>query len=631
MATFPVVSVRVAFATNPFDAVPTWTEIGQASGAGPAGKGWVRTFSTKRGRQRLLRSQSQFTAGTAALSLDNRDRRFDPTNTSGPYYPNVQPQKLLQIGATYSSVFYPIFTGYADDWPQKWPGFSEGEVALAATDFFKFASNARMLSAGYPKQVLADGPLAYYRLGEPAGSHAALDSTGNAHTATPAGGVQFGQPGALPSNTGSSALIPGNSSLIPGEIDLPAGIFAGTTGATIEFWVKLTSANGPVIYNCAGVFVFLSNTGLVRYQQNGAVIATGATPVNDGIWHHVVAVTTGAGVGFTNIYVDGNLDAAEVGGPNQNFPNVPASLGDLANGNNLDDMELQEVALYGTQLTGAQIAKHFSLGTYAAQFTGQMAGQVLDTIGFPTALRKIDTGHTFCQADIQDETQTKVLDQLQKLEQTEQGQLFVGPDGSLTFQDRYHRYESPNATSVATLGDGGAGHPSEVPYAMGGVILNFDWDELFNDVPVTRRGGLLQEAINTTSENEYTNRTMPGLSDLLMATDIDALGCAQFVLADTAFPQYRVGDILLDPTTDARLWPIVLGNDVGAVVTVIKHNIPGGGSLTLVCRIEGVEHTVAAPTSWKTVWHVSLAGTNPWFILNDPVTGLLDHGNRWGW
>ena len=167
---------------------------------------------------------------------------------------------------------------------------------------------------------------------------------------------------------------------------------------------------------------------------------------------------------------------------------------------------------------------------------------------------------------------------------------------------------------------------------MGGVTLNFDRSELFNDVPVTRRNGVQQEAVNAASVTEFTNRTMPGLSDLMMATDADALYCAEWILADTAYPQLRVGDLILDPTLNDALWPLVLGLEIGNVVTVTKHNVPGGGTApSLVCRLEGIEHQVDPPRAWKTTIHLSLVDTQPWFILNDPVMGLLDQGNRWGW
>jgi hypothetical protein len=646
----PQLSVRVAFASNPYDPTLTWTEIGPASGAGPGGSGWVRQVKSKRGRERLLRSQAQFQAGTATVTLDGRDRRFDPTNSAGPYWPNVQPEKVIQVGATWAGTFYPLWTGYVDDWPQNWPGFSEGEVPLVATDLFKALAAARVLSSGYPNQVIADGAVAYWRLGEPAGATIAADASGNGHTGTVNPSVvTFGQSGALPADPTTSAQFVGGPIGPAGSgITAPAGVPSGSPGVSIEYWYKSsdTSANHlthtSVIATLGGTqFSFkLYVIGPPVQAQllingNGAGFGPTVTrALNDGNRHHLVGTVvaaTGGSVGTCCLYMDGTLAATTGGGsgggvePWQGIFDINATSGQGA--------DIQEVAVYPVALTAAQVANHYNLAAFRSQQTGQMVSQVMENLlAYPARLLNIDTGHTLCQQDTQSEVQTKVLDFLQKLEQTEQGQCYVNAAGVLTFEDRYHRYRYPELASLASLGDGGASYPAEIAYAMGGLTLNFDRAELWNDVAVTRRNGNLQEAANATSVTKFGNRAMQGLSDLLMETDLDALYCAEWILADTAFPQYRVGNLTIDPRVDDRWWPIVLGLDIGQVVTTIKHNIPGGGPpVDLVVRLEGVEHEITPPNGWLTTWHVSLTGTNPWLILDDPILDQLDVGNRWGW
>lgn len=86
----PTVSAEVAFTTAP-GATPTWTDITQ----------YVREAYTKRGRQRQL---DQFDGGRMTMLLDNRDRRFDPTNTAGPYYPNVLPMRKVRLRAIWNDL-----------------------------------------------------------------------------------------------------------------------------------------------------------------------------------------------------------------------------------------------------------------------------------------------------------------------------------------------------------------------------------------------------------------------------------------------------------------------------------------------------------------------------------------------
>jgi hypothetical protein len=632
---FPALSVKVAFASNPYDSTLTFTEIGPASGLGPGGFGWVRSIQSKRGRERLLRSAAQFEAGTLRCALDNRDRRFDPTNTSSPYYPNVLPEKVIQVGATWAGTFYPIWTGYVDDWPQTWPGFSEAEVPLVATDYFKALSVYRLLSSGYDTQVLADGAIAYWKLDEPAGSTVSVDSGPNHFNSNriinAGSGVVFGGAGPLIANPGTSVLLTATSQ---GEIDWPStGLSNTNNNLTVDFWFNHTSTGDQV-------FVSIPSPSAAQYAAIDFGVATagkwtcaaalGTSAVlqspsayADGLWHHFMFT---ANATTSALYIDG-VSVGVAGG----FPAFHPSIPNISANGGAGSFSLARLAVYQSTLTAVQAALHFQLAAFPAEATGERVRRVLNVLGFPTGRRTVDTGRTQCAADVTQEFNTRALDYLQKLEQTEQGQCYIRADGNLVFQDRYHRYESPAANVQAVFGDGGAAFPSEIPYPIGGVTLNFDRMELFNDIPVTRRGGNLQDAQNAASITSYGNRVMGNLSDLLMATDQDAFYAAQWILADTAQPQFRVGDLVLNPHLDDRLWPLVLGLDIGAVITVNKHNIPGGGTLSLNCRIEGIEHQVDAPYEWITTWHVSLVGTNPWFILDDPVMGLLDHGNRLGW
>ena len=76
----------------------------------------------------------------------------------------------------------------------------------------------------------------------------------------------------------------------------------------------------------------------------------------------------------------------------------------------------------------------------------------------------------------------------------------------------------------------------------------------------------------------------------------------------------RIGDLVLNPLADNRLWPIVLGLAVGQCYEVRKHIIPGGGSpspIDVICYLEGWDHAIKAPNSWKTTLHLSAAPRAP--------------------
>lgn len=69
----------------------------------------LRAVQVRRGRSRTL---EKFTAGNANLTLDNRDRAYDPLNTSSPYYGSLVPRKEVRIDVD----GYNIFVGNVEDW-----------------------------------------------------------------------------------------------------------------------------------------------------------------------------------------------------------------------------------------------------------------------------------------------------------------------------------------------------------------------------------------------------------------------------------------------------------------------------------------------------------------------------------
>lgn len=65
---YPTFAFEIAFASNPLDSSPSWTDVTT----------YLKSVSVNRGRQRDL---DTFDAGRASFVLDNQDRRFDPTFT----------------------------------------------------------------------------------------------------------------------------------------------------------------------------------------------------------------------------------------------------------------------------------------------------------------------------------------------------------------------------------------------------------------------------------------------------------------------------------------------------------------------------------------------------------------------
>src|SRR5262245_49681091 len=107
---------------------------------------YVHEFSTQRTSNRVAGPVLRYEAGSLSAQLNNTDRRFDPTNLSGPYVSagvsQVTPMRVVQVRATYAGVTYNVWRGNADSWlPGYFKGDTYSNVDLEATDGFKILGN----------------------------------------------------------------------------------------------------------------------------------------------------------------------------------------------------------------------------------------------------------------------------------------------------------------------------------------------------------------------------------------------------------------------------------------------------------------------------------------------------------
>lgn len=68
-----------------------------------------------------------------AFTLLNRDRRFEPEYTTGPYYPNVVPGRPCRVTMTQDAVTYDWAFGFIQDFPQDYSNDLVGRVPIVAT------------------------------------------------------------------------------------------------------------------------------------------------------------------------------------------------------------------------------------------------------------------------------------------------------------------------------------------------------------------------------------------------------------------------------------------------------------------------------------------------------------------
>jgi hypothetical protein len=232
------------------------------------------------------------------------------------------------------------------------------------------------VAGAYKAAVLADKPLAYWRLDQLKGPTAA-DSSGHNVTATYGAIGGFQKPGALVSDSDTGILAATSQA-----ITAPAGTLpASASPRTIEFWGATTSCCGQIGASYGNLAagngfsaVYDAGSGQLTVSDgNSSDNVTVSQPysLNDGQWHLFdfafhsaqviiyvdgVAVGTGTLAGLTTD-TSGNLTAGSPG-------------------------YLDEVAVYATALSAARIAAHWTAGSStsaacAAAPTGRYPSAVL--------------------------------------------------------------------------------------------------------------------------------------------------------------------------------------------------------------------------------------------------------------
>jgi hypothetical protein len=220
----------------------------------------------------------------------------------------------------------------------------------------------------YAQTVLADSPLAYWRLDEATGT-TAHDASGNGNDATYVGGVTLGAPGALVGDPDKAITLDGTT----GYVD--AGnrfAFAQNAPFTLECWgnpASLTQQYPRLMARetdaapRSGYLVFvrqptasdLATLSLERWSGNTQQSCPSAQAITLA-WHHFVATYDGA---TSRVYLDGAQVATQPSA--DSIPTIVASflVGRSAFDTNMFVGDVDEVAVYGAALPAARVAAHY--------------------------------------------------------------------------------------------------------------------------------------------------------------------------------------------------------------------------------------------------------------------------------
>ena len=256
--------------------------------------------------------------------------------------------------------------------------------------------------------------------------------------------------------------------------------------------------------------------------------------------------------------------------------------------------------------------------TTTAQATGARVSAILDLseIAWPEGKRDIDAGDATLQADSIGGTANpqavNALQYLQKVDEAEQGALFIAANGSLTFRDR----SSLQVLTDVLFSDDGTGIPfTNIDAAYGS-------EELRNRVTIARLNGGTATAEDAASVLSYGAIDYE-IRDSLLADDTQAQSLASRIVARYAEPLLRIDgiEVVLNALSSAQVAE-VLSLDLGALVRVLYTPSGIGDAIDQFVQLDSIEHNID-PTQHRVRLSFS-QGETPALVLDSSSFGLLD-------
>jgi RHS repeat-associated protein len=239
--------------------------------------------------------------------------------------------------------------------------FGLGPVAVSA------AVTPTGAASTYASTVQGDTPAAYYRLDDPSGGVAA-DSSGNgrsalydqhsnwgaSHAPGAAGALATDSDAATATNCGAYCGYGGGATIANASA---SGLPLGSAARTLEGWFR-TVSNGTVVEFTGTTFrIRVSGQNQLQvYTPGGTLSWTTLYSLTDNTWHLVEAVDDGSGT--VTVYLDGLSQGSQAGAGAQ-ISATGLCIGGNVDGTDYVNGAVDEVAVYGSALSAAQITAHY--------------------------------------------------------------------------------------------------------------------------------------------------------------------------------------------------------------------------------------------------------------------------------
>jgi hypothetical protein len=599
---YPTPIVEIGFDHGPYELNPTWTPVTE----------WVWSMTIDRGRSD---DWGDFD-GSASVVLNNRDRRFDPYFTSGPYYGKLLPRRQIRIRAQTIeggvTTTHDVFRGFIDGWNPEWTDAgTNSSVTLSCFDAFQLLGSEQLPADWSREYVLSTAPRHYWPCDEPI-------------TPYTAGGI-IKDYGSYPQNLITTALATSGEQLAAGLVNSSVqgtggvsaatdyGTILGASNFTVSMWAVLdsdvTTSYGE-IGNCSWTLGFTSATSkytvlIDDYANSGLYRSYTTTGTFDGGAIRMFSFSFNVTSKAFALYLDGVAVATTVITGGSFY--IP-----LGEQTNIGGGQIQQLIIWTSVVSQATIQEIWKYSTVTLpETTSARFQRIMAQSLFPNALTSPAASPVNSVLDITDDAPF-IAPELRKVATSEGGPIFVSKAGVVTMFSQLQQFtQTKSVTSQVTYGDGGTDMGTTVQ-------LTPDGDSMRNVVNVTMSQGGVFNQRNSTSLNAY------GEASMSLDTQVQTLGNAQ-ALANIStgwggniYPRLSPIDVVLDA---ANIWKPTLELELMERITV-KVKPPTGNVVTVPMLVQSIRHSVE-PGFWQT----SLEGSARWaavFIIGQSLIGGTD-------
>jgi hypothetical protein len=600
LANMPVVGVFISFTDGPYVADPNWVEVTQ----------YVRDINVKRGRGNDLQ---QFPSGSANLTLDNRTRIFDPFNTAGTYYGNLKPRRQIKIVGQWAGVTYPIFRGFIAGWPV---GYSDGgkdsTVDIDCFDAMGLLATEKTASDplySYTKSLL---PTDYWRCADDASSTVLLnDIRNNTMISAYAPNPKFTSVESLTTSIKTTA-----ASLVQYATAIRATptLTLTPSSLSISCWMKQNSTTQQSFEVWRGsirMVAQMTSSGLVVRVWYATISAgtrytTAAISTSTLDAHHICVAWDKDATTF-KVYIDGIEMAITI----TSFADTKAYV-------DYESMQwgiFQEYSIYDRVLSASEVLSLYNYGALQIkESTTSRATRILSDSSFPIALRNITATPIAQVNDVT--TNSTTLNELQIVNSSEGGELYVDRLGYLTLLDREYFGATRSAVSQMSFVDTGTG----VYYDHAALNMAYDADQMRNSIEIQFSNGgsiLNSDATSIAANGEAGDSRSTIIADLDTATAL-----ASRLVTIYKNPKLRIEPFVVkgqrNPSYD---FPLLLSLELLDRFTFVR--TPSTGSaVSQDMLLQSIEHRIT-PGTWETVVNGSARFTG-WFIIGTSLLGGAD-------